>query len=114
MNSIDINNAIYYCKKKCSTINCSECEHIYLSNNCEAYFINDLYDVIDTKTLELNNIKDIIDNTNTKFFDKCLYTTLKSYQFTIIDLFVNDRYKLTKKKDYDKQLKMMCIEDDGD
>lgn len=104
LDSIEINKAMYYCKKKCGTIDCTDCEYVFSSDNCEAYFIYDLYDIVDTKTLELNNTHDTINNINLKFFNKCTDTVLKSYQYAIVDLFINDRYKLTKKENHNEIL----------
>lgn len=112
MNAIEISTAINFCKKRCrSHDRCHLCKNYSLSNGCEALYMSDLYDIIDTKTLEHNNIKDLIRNINEQYFEMPNPNELLCYQYSILELFTDNRYILTKKKNYNKLIKCIYKED---
>lgn len=117
MNMNDYNNAINYCNIRCSQSYCSKCR-FELDPCCRVCFISELFDIINFKTLEQNNLRQILDELDTVFENKkyekeeVLIREISKVSYCILTLFVDDQYKLTKKKDYIETLNSICKKDE--
>lgn len=107
MNTNEISDAIRYCEDKCYYSTCTTCKYYKKTRSCESAFIIDLYDIIDTKTLEMNNIINIIEKIHPKYISNSKHGTFDTNQYIILEIFINDQYKLIKKKDYNKTFNKM-------
>lgn len=100
----EVSEIMNYCKEKCEHRTCSSCKTLGIYG-CEARFIFDLYDIVDKKNLEQNNMYNLLNDIDKKLGELYLYDALDSFAYTILELFLNDRYILTKKENCDELLK---------
>lgn len=111
MNIDEVGKVMDYCIRKCEISDCNMCGCGNRAENCEGGFIVYLFDIIDTKTLERNNINNILKDLENKYEKSNISERLTLMEYTMFELFINDRYKITKKKDYEENLKLLDEED---